>query len=61
MCHVTKLVTVQTLLAMAVTRKWEIHQMDVHNVFLHGDLAEEAHIKFPPRFQTATPDKLRLF
>lgn len=34
---VAKMVTVHTLLFVAAARKWEVHQMDVSNAFLHGD------------------------
>jgi hypothetical protein len=30
--------TVRASIAMAITKGWSLHQMDVKNVFLHGDL-----------------------
>lgn len=40
---VVKMVTVRLYLDLAAKRGWEIHQMDVHNTFLHGDLAEKVY------------------
>ena len=47
---VVKMVTVRTVLAVVATRAWELHHMDVHNAFLHGDLEEVVYMKLPPDF-----------
>lgn len=47
---VTKLVIVQTLLPIDTKRNWFIHQLDVKNMILHGDIYEEAYMRIPQGF-----------
>ena len=37
---VVKPATVRTVLLLALSRSWYVHQLDVKNVFLHGTLSE---------------------
>ncbi|GKA89345.1 ribonuclease H-like domain-containing protein [Tanacetum coccineum] len=37
---VVKPATIRTVLSLAVSRRWPIHQLDVKNAFLNGDLSE---------------------
>ncbi|XP_019240064.1 PREDICTED: uncharacterized protein LOC109220058 [Nicotiana attenuata] len=39
--------TVRTLVTIAIKRGWGLYQLDVNNVFLHGDLHEEVYMEIP--------------
>ena len=47
---VAKIASIRLLLSMAVMRSWPLFQLDIKNVFLHGDLAEEVYMEQPPGF-----------
>ncbi|GAA0170472.1 transmembrane signal receptor [Lithospermum erythrorhizon] len=49
------MVTIHTFLPIATAKNWELHQMDVHNAFLHCDLKEEVYMKVPPGFSRGRP------
>ncbi|RDY13570.1 hypothetical protein CR513_01484, partial [Mucuna pruriens] len=47
---IAKITTIRLLLAMATIRHWPLHQLDIKNAFLHGDLDEEIYMEQPPGF-----------
>ena len=44
---VTKIASVRLLLFMVVMGSWPLFQLDIKNVFLHGDLPEEVYMEQP--------------
>lgn len=46
---------VRAFLAIAACKHWELHQIDIHNPFLHGDLDVEVYTKLPRGFDCPNP------
>jgi hypothetical protein len=44
---IAKMTTIRAIIAMAAAKIWSLHQMDVKNAFLHGDLQEEMYMEQP--------------
>ena len=55
---VAKLKTVRVLLSLAAKLDWPLHQLDVKNAFLHGDLEKEIYMDIPPGYTTTSEAKI---
>lgn len=42
---IVKMTIVHIIITLVVYQSWSLHQIDVNNTFLHGDLKEKAYIK----------------
>ena len=45
---VAKFVSIRIVLSLVAMKGWFLHEMDVNNAFLHGDLVEDVYMCLPP-------------
>jgi hypothetical protein len=50
--------TIRTIISLATSFQWKIHQMDVKSDFLNGDLREEFYMQQPPGFISSQTSSL---
>jgi hypothetical protein len=55
---VIKMTIIRAIIIMVVAKGWSLHQMDVNNVFFHGDLQEEVYMEQPPSYVDQTHPNL---
>jgi Reverse transcriptase (RNA-dependent DNA polymerase) len=53
---VAKLSSVRVLLSIAANLEWSLHQFDVKNAFLHGELEEEIYMEMPLGYQISNTE-----
>ena len=47
---IAKMTAVREIISFAASKHWKLHQMDVKNAFLNGDLEEEVYMEQPEGF-----------
>jgi len=50
---IAKLNTIRILLSLVTNQDWPLHQLDIKNAFLNGDL-EEVYMEIPPGLETSS-------
>jgi len=49
---------IRTVLSLVASQHWPIHQVDINNAFLHGDLQETVYMTQPPGFVSSDKHKV---
>lgn len=55
---VAKITTVRLILALVSIHQWHVHQLDLNNAFLHGELNETFYMAILQGFPNAPPNKV---
>lgn len=55
---VVKLTTVKLLLSLSAIHRFSLHQLDISNAFLNGELDEEIYMRLPPGYAQRKGDSL---
>ena len=52
---ITRYTSARAVLAIAASKGWKVHQIDVKTIFLNGKIAEEVYLEQPEGFETHNP------
>jgi hypothetical protein len=44
---IAKMDSIRSKLSIVATKGWEVHQMDMKNAFIHGDISEDIYMEHP--------------